>query len=79
MQLLARVSWTKVVLVALAWPLVWLILGIVSAAIAVTNDQRDRPSGGLASVGFGITWLGALFMFGPSLALLVLRSLVGWR
>jgi hypothetical protein len=78
MRLLAKASWAKVGLMAVAWPLAWLLIGVSAALIAIRNAERGVSAAGgalAAAIGFDVTPRGALLLFGPPLALLALRAI----
>lgn len=77
MRLLANASWNRVALIAAGWILAWLVAGIIGTFRSVDSfaGRAADGSGGLAAVGFSMNYLGAVIIFGPPLALLLLRLL----
>jgi hypothetical protein len=76
MRLIAVSSWTTIWLIAATWAFAL----VLANAIAVWWSIRaSNASGDLAAVGGGLTLRGAIVVFGPPLALLALKWIVGRR
>jgi hypothetical protein len=80
MRLLATTSWTTIWLIATTWALALLLANAIAVWLAIRALlSSSEASGGLAAVGGGLTQRGAVVVFGPPLALLALKWIVGRR
>lgn len=73
MKQLASISWSVILGVAVAWPLVWLFVPTIGV-ISILRAAPESDSGGLAAIGFGITTSGTLLLLVPPILLLILRA-----
>jgi hypothetical protein len=74
-RFLANASWKAITLIAVAWILAWLVAGAGGVFMMLRSffGSASNGSGGLAAVGFSLNPLGAILIFGPPLALVLLR------
>jgi hypothetical protein len=71
---LSNTSWGIILVLAAAWPLAW--IAVAAGALLVELRRADASgSGGIAAFKLGVTPLGALFVIGPPVVLLILRAL----
>lgn len=69
---LSRVPWGIISLLAVAWPLAWLLFFVGSGIVAFRGSAAGN-SGGLAAI--SVAPSGVLFLMAPPLVLLMLRAI----
>jgi hypothetical protein len=72
---LSRIPWGIVILLAVGWPLAWLLLLVGSLVIAFRGSAANN-SGGIAAIAVA-PW-GVLLLVAPPLVLLVLRAIAAY-
>jgi hypothetical protein len=72
---LARTSWIAIILIGIAWSFACLLaMGVdVSQLLSSAQTTNVEASGWVTVVGFSMSPTGALLVFGPPVALIVLR------
>jgi hypothetical protein len=75
MPFLGELSWMRIGIIAVSWPIIWMLILAMPSLIWMREEAGTNPR--VAAVGFGFTSRGVALLLLPPLMLLLFKFVIG--